>query len=88
MLDRPISKLDKVETGTLERLESSCKVIFNTCRLKNAHMEDNSKLKRRCLSMLYFFIISPKIKRAKRPFFYKSNQVTEYASLLYLVEWY
>lgn len=46
LLERPISKLDKVETGTLERLESSCKVIFNTCRLKNAHMEDNSKLNR------------------------------------------
>lgn len=64
LLERPISKLDKVETGTLERLESSCKVIFNTCRLKNAHMADNSKLNRLCLSMLYFFINSPKIKRA------------------------
>ena len=56
LLDRPISKLDKVETGTFERFDSSCKVIFKTCRLKNAHMADNSKLKRRCLSTLYFFI--------------------------------
>ena len=63
LLERPISKLDKVETGTLERLDSSCKVIFNTCRLKNEHMEDNSKLNRLCLSTLYFFINSPKIKK-------------------------
>ena len=63
LLDRPISKLDNVETGTFERLDSSCKVIFKTCRLKNAHMEDNSKLNLLCLSMLYFFIFSPKIKK-------------------------
>ena len=56
LLERPISKLDKVETGTFERLDSSCKVIFNTCRLKNEHMEDNSKLNLLCLSTLYFFI--------------------------------